>query len=189
MNAIHGIALFGLNGSGKSTLAHALALQTGYYEMDVEDYYFPTQRASRKNALEGVLASDSEDLPFSHSESKEAVERAIFADIAAHPQFILSGVTLRWSEDVTHRIDIAFYLRPPLELRLKRIEQRETRRFGARVLEGGDMEAQQREFREIVALRRESDVLASAEGLRCPIVRLDGTKPVEELVRNVCAWI
>ena len=38
---MNGISLFGLNGSGKSTLAHALVKQTGYFEMDVEDYYFP----------------------------------------------------------------------------------------------------------------------------------------------------
>lgn len=36
------VAILGLNGSGKSTLAHALALATGYREMDAEDYYFPT---------------------------------------------------------------------------------------------------------------------------------------------------
>ena len=31
------IAIFGMNGSGKSTFAHALAKETEYYEMDVED--------------------------------------------------------------------------------------------------------------------------------------------------------
>ena len=35
---VQGIAIFGLNGGGKSTLAHAVAKQTGYFEMDVEDY-------------------------------------------------------------------------------------------------------------------------------------------------------
>mgnify|MGYP003306787199 FL=1 len=37
---IHGIAIMGLNGCGKSTLAHALSKALGFYEMDVEDYYF-----------------------------------------------------------------------------------------------------------------------------------------------------
>ncbi|MDY3274855.1 MAG: hypothetical protein SOX33_03545 [Agathobacter sp.] len=49
---VQGIAIFGLNGGGKSTLAHALAKQTGYFEMDVEDYYFPEQKKSRKWALD-----------------------------------------------------------------------------------------------------------------------------------------
>ena len=45
---IRGIAIFGLNGAGKSTLGHALAKESGYFEMDMEDYYFPEQRESRK---------------------------------------------------------------------------------------------------------------------------------------------
>ena len=56
---IHGIAIFGLNGGGKSTLAHALAKQTGYFEMDMEDYYFPEQRESRKQALEDNRTIDT----------------------------------------------------------------------------------------------------------------------------------
>ena len=58
-----GIAIFGLNGGGKSTLAHALAQRMGYYEMDVEDYYFPEQKMSRMSALEKY----SRDKPFGRS--------------------------------------------------------------------------------------------------------------------------
>ena len=50
-----GIAIFGLNGAGKSTLAHALAKKLNFYEIDVEDYYFPEQMQSRKNALENIV--------------------------------------------------------------------------------------------------------------------------------------
>ena len=49
---IRGIAIMGLNGCGKSTLAHALSKALGFYEMDVEDYYFPHQKASRHMALQ-----------------------------------------------------------------------------------------------------------------------------------------
>jgi len=48
-----GIAIVGLNGSGKSTLGHALAKELSYYEIDVEDYYFPEQKESRRAALDG----------------------------------------------------------------------------------------------------------------------------------------
>lgn len=63
MLMISGIAIFGLNGAGKSTLAHALAKTLGYAEMDVEDYYFPEQRISRKRALEGEPAQEEEPMP------------------------------------------------------------------------------------------------------------------------------
>ena len=49
---IHGIAIMGLNGCGKSTLTHALSKAIGFYEMDVEDYYFPEQKRSRQAVLE-----------------------------------------------------------------------------------------------------------------------------------------
>ena len=85
---IDGIAIFGLNGGGKSTLAHALAKQINYFEMDVEDYYFPEQKASRKWALENNSMIDTEylgELPFSISRTKQEVQTAILEDIKAHP--------------------------------------------------------------------------------------------------------
>ena len=45
---IRGIAIMGLNGCGKSTLAHTIAKRLDFYEMDVEDYYFPEQKNSRQ---------------------------------------------------------------------------------------------------------------------------------------------
>ena len=63
-----GIAIVGLNGSGKSTLEHALAKTLNLYEIDVEDYYFPEQRESRKAALDGeyvVNCSYLGDHPYS----------------------------------------------------------------------------------------------------------------------------
>lgn len=49
---IRGIAIMGLNGCGKSTLAHTIAKRLDFYEMDVEDYYFPEQKNSRQAVLE-----------------------------------------------------------------------------------------------------------------------------------------
>ncbi len=145
---IRGIAIFGSNGGGKSTLTHALAKQTGYFEMDVEDYYFPEQRASRIWALENDSIIDTEylgKLPFSNPRTKNEVQAAIMEDIKIHPKFILASVTMNWSDEILSHIDIAFWVQAPLEERLKRIWTREEKRFGARVLVGGDMYTQQME--------------------------------------------
>lgn len=180
---ISGIAVFGLNGGGKSTLAHELAKRTGYYEMDVEDYYFPQQRESRKRALENsgmTDTADSGELPFSNARTKQEVQAAILEDIKAHPKFILSGVTMDWCEEILARIDIAFWIQTPLEERLKRIQAREEKRFGKRVLAGGDMYTQQMEFRKIVENRDPKAVGESAKRLACPVILLDGTLSVEQ---------
>lgn len=176
-----GIAVFGLNGSGKSTLTHALAKQTDYFEMDVEDYYFPEQRESRKWALENKEIIETEHLgilPFSKPRTKSEVQNAITDDIKTHPDFILSGVTMNWSEEILSHIGIAFWVQTPLEERLRRIQAREEKRFGSRVLVGGDMFAQQMEFREIVRNRDSKVVEECAMRFACPVIVLDGTMPV-----------
>lgn len=179
----NGIAIMGANGGGKSTLAHALANRIGYYEMDMEDYYFPEQKASRQYILEHPGAIQTEylgELPFSVPRTKREVEDTLREDLQNHPQFVLSGVTMNWSEDIRNRIEIVFLVETPLEERLKRIFDREVKRFGSRVLPGGDMYEQQMNFKKVVSERDMDAVHKSAENLQCPIKKLDGTGPVEE---------
>ncbi len=186
-----GIAIFGPNGSGKSTLAHALSRQLNYFEMDVEDYYFPEQKASRIHALESAEAGSTVEaeltdiLPFSNSETKEEVQNAIADDIRIHPDFIIAGVTMNWPPEIMSCIHIAFWMQTPLEERLKRIQSREEKRFGARVLAGGDMFAQQAEFRNLVADRNPKTIEESAMKFTCPVILLDGTLSVSHNLEKV----
>lgn len=187
-----GIAIFGLNGAGKSTLTHALVKELNYFEMDVEDYYFPEQKESRKQALEhtgenleNVDATDLEELPYSNPRSKGEVQAAILEDTKQYSDFILSGVNLNWCEEILSKIEIAFWVKVPLEKRLERIQSREEKRFGTRTLPGGDMYEQQKEFRGIVAKREEKSLEESVRKLRCPVVVLDGMLPVGENLEKV----
>ena len=178
---IQGIAIFGLNGGGKSTLTHALAKQISYFEMDVEDYYFPEQRESRELALENNSIIDTKHLgglPFSNPRTKSEVQAAIMENIKAHPKFIISGVTMNWSDEILSCIDIAFWVQTPLEERLNRIQAREEKRFGARVRVGGDMFVQQMEFRKIVENRDSKAVEECVTKLDCPVIVIDGTLSV-----------
>lgn len=184
---MNGIAIVGLNGSGKSTMAHALAKELGYYEMDVEDYYFPDQRASRRAALEGLpfLREERAAVPFSAPIPKPEVETAILADMEKHPRFVFSGVRLDWEPRILSYIEIVFFLQVPKEKRIRRIHEREEKRFGPRVLPGGDMYARQAAFLRTVSSRDESTVLGSLTGLTCPIVPMDGTLPVSAMIRQM----
>lgn len=185
---LQGIVIFGLNGGGKSTLTHALAKRIDYFEMDVEDYYFPEQKKSRKWALENnsVIATEHlGELPFSKPREKSEVQAAILEDIKAHPKFILSGVTMNWNKDIMACIDIAFWVQTPLEERLKRIQAREEKRFGARVHAGGDMYEQQVQFRKVVENRDSKAVEECAKKFNCPVIVLDGILPVEENLEKI----
>ena len=185
---VQGIAILGLNGGGKSTLAHALAKQIGYFEMDVEDYYFPEQKASRKWALENSSVISTEhlgELPFSNPRTKHEAQATIIEDIKAHPQFILSSVTMNWSDEILSCIDIAFWVQTPLEERLRRIQAREEKRFGTRVLAGGDMYEQQMEFRKVVESRDSKSVEESVRKIGCPVIVVDGTLPVAKNLEKI----
>ena len=167
---IHGIAIMGLNGCGKSTLTHALSKAIGFYEMDVEDYYFPEQKYSRQAVLEqqfDVKCEYKGELPYSEPCSKSEVQEMIRSDIAKHPQFVICGVTMNWDEDILDAIDIAFVLEAPTDERVKRVQHREEVRFGSRVLPGGDMYEQQKHFRDLIGSRTAEGVEESAGKLRC----------------------
>lgn len=150
---IRGIAIMGLNGCGKSTLAHTIAKRLDFYEMDVEDYYFPEQKNSRQAVLEqqyDVKCEYKGELPYSMPRSAKEVQEIIRNDIEKHPQFVISGVTMNWDEDILSVIDVAFILEVPAEEWVKRVQHREEVRFGSRVMSGGDMYEQQKAFREII---------------------------------------
>ena len=185
---IRGIAIMGLNGCGKSTLAHAIAKRLDFYEMDVEDYYFPEQKNSRQAILEqqyDVKCEYKGKLPYSTPRSISEVQEMIRTDIEKHPQFVISGVTMNWDEDILSVIDVAFILEVSTVERVRRVQHREEVRFGSRVMVGGDMYEQQKAFREIIGNRGNERVEESANSMHCKKVRLDGTKSIEENISNI----
>jgi plasmid stabilization system protein ParE len=88
-----------------------LAKELSYYEIDVEDYYFPEQKESRRAALDGEYGDSLDylgDMPYSVSRTKEEVEEGIAKDIATHPRYILTGVTINWSEEILSIREITY---------------------------------------------------------------------------------
>lgn len=183
-----GIALVGLNGSGKSTLGHALAKELGYFEIDVEDYYFPEQSESRQAALEGMYDTECSylgEIPYSVAKSKNEVEQAIVKEIALHQNYILCGVTLNWSDAILSTIQKVFWLKVNSEERVVRVKNREEKRWGKRVLAGGDMYAQQDSFRNLVGGLSEQKVRDSLNNISCEVIELDGTLPISTNMQKI----
>ena len=92
---------------------------------------------------------------------------------------------MNWEEDILAAIDVVFILEVPMEERVKRVQKREEIRFGSRVLPGGDMYEQQKEFRDIIADKSSQSVEKRADKIQCKKFRLDGTKSIEENVEIV----
>ena len=183
-----GIAIVGLNGSGKSTLGHALAKALNYYEIDVEDYYFPEQQESRKAALEGYYGVNCDylgDLPYSVPRTKEEVEASISKESSLHPRYILTGVTINYHEEILSTIKYVFWLRTNSNERIRRVKDREEKRWGSRVLEGGDMFEQQLWFRNRISSLTEEKVADSIGKTGFSVIQLDGTLPVQKNVEII----
>ena len=160
-----GIIVFGANGSGKTTLGRELARILNYKRMDIEDYYF---RPS--------------EIPYTNARSRDECIELMLADIKKYGSFVISAADGDFGEEIMSMYTLAVYITAPLEVRMKRIEQREYDKFGDRVREGGDMYEQQLSFREWAATRDLSRIDHWAETLACPVIYIDGTKDIAENV-------
>lgn len=167
-----GILICGLNGSGKSTLGRALANELGYTFIDNEDLFFPKVDASYL---------------FSEPRSRSEVERMLAELLDVHPQFLFAAVRGDYGEAVVKHYSLAVVVEVPREVRLKRVYDRSYARFGARMEPGGDLYEQEKSFLDMVSSRNHSYVTDWTKQLRCPVLFVDGTRPIAENVAYIKA--
>lgn len=167
-----GILVCGLNGAGKSTLGRALAQRLGFYFIDNEDLYFPKTDPGYLYAV---------------SRTQEEVEKLLLQEITAHERFVFAAVHGNYGEITYPFFHYAVLLQVPREVRLERVQNRSFQKFGNRILPGGDLYRQEQRFFDLVRSRAEDTVENWIPCLRCPVIRLDGTRPVEENIDHIIA--
>ena|GEM_PF-925053 len=158
MSNPHGIIVFGANGSGKSTLGRELAHILKFKHMDIEDYHF-----------------EKSDIPYTVERSSESCLSLMLADIETYGSFVLSAVTGDFGDKIPQFYELAVFISAPIELRIKRIEQRAYERHGERIRKGGDMYERHLKFVDFVSSRTLSGIEQWADSLSCPIIHVDGT--------------
>ena len=163
-----GICVCGLNGSGKTTLAGVLAKEFNFKHMDIEQYYFT-----------------STDNPYLSSRTREEVERLLVKDIRQNRCFVFSAVNGDMTPEINDNYDLVVFLEVPLDMRMKRIRQRAIEKFGDRVLPGGDMYEQEEKFFAYAEKRTPEKIENWLRTLSCKVIRLDGTKPIQENVELI----
>ena len=172
----HVIHIFGASGSGTTTLGRAIADRTGYRFLDSDDYlWLPTDpQYTTKRPTEERLA---------------LLER----DIDASDGAVVSGSLVGWGDPLMPRFTLAVRLTVPHDVRMARLERRELARYADRILPGGDMYQIHRDFLQWAAgyddgpatMRSRAMHDLWQQKLTCPLLTLDGTRPVEELVEEV----
>lgn len=176
-----GIILFGGMGVGDTTLGKAVAARLSWPHIDLDDYIWMWDTP----------------LPFTKIRPRDEKIALLNEAISHHPHFVMSGSMWSFRKVFEPCFDLAVFLTAPAQVRAERIRQRELNRWGARVLPGGDMyEAEGSIHRDYMVCVRSYDEgpeelfsLAQHEAwvreLPCPVLRLDGTRPIEENVDKV----
>ncbi len=170
------IHLFGASGSGTTTLGRVLADALGVPHLDADDYYW--QRS---------------DPPFIAKNAPAERVRAIERDVAAEQGWVLSGSVCSWGDRLIPRFTLAVFLYLDPGERMARLAARERARYGERLLPGGDMHRQSREF---LAWAESYDTAAPSirslalhelwmKRLPCPVMRLDTAVSTHSLVASV----
>ena len=171
-----GILICGLNGSGKSTLGKQLADRLGYEFIDNEDLYFP---------------KTDENYAFSAPRSTEEAIRILDgagyeANVVGNSRFVFAAVKGDYGDRLIASLDRIILVEVPKEIRSRRVRERSFRKFGERILPGGDLHDREEAWFALTDSRPEDYTEKWLETVRCPVIRIDGTLPVEENIRYLC---
>lgn len=162
-----GILMCGLNGAGKSTVGREFAKRISYQFIDIEDLYFPK--------------GDSSYI-YSDPKSKEQVIRSLEKAISQEDNYVLAAVKGDYGEVFMSSLSLVVLIEVPKCIRLKRVYDRSFLKFGERILEGGDLFERENNFFTVVRNRPENYVTSWIESVDCPVVKIDGTRTIEENV-------
>lgn len=164
------IIICGGNGAGKSTLGKALAEKTGWVFRDIEDYYFPKTCAEYAYAV---------------SRTEEEVTRLLYEDLKKYDNLILAAVRGNYSKEIEAMFTCAVFVNVSKEIRMKRVWGRSYKKFGDRMLEGGDLYEREKSFFDMIEKRSDKTVTDWLDAMNIPIITVDGTQAIEVSVAEI----
>ena len=116
------IHIYGAAGSGTSTLGRKICKELGYKFMDTDDYFWlPT------NPQYTVKREKSERIRLMRKEMETA------------ENVVISGSLVDWGDELIPFFDLAIRVVTDTNLRMERLKKRERKKFGDRIMPGGDM--------------------------------------------------
>ena len=160
-----GIIVCGLNGSGKSTLGKALAKKLKFRFIYNENLYFPK---TDRNYI------------YAFPRSRSEVEKLLMNEVKTYNNFVFAAVKGDYGKDIVPLYKYAVLIDVPKEIRMQRVRNRSFQQFGNRMLKGGDLYESQEAFFNLINARPEHYVEEWVQSLNCPVIRIDGTKPIGE---------
>ena len=171
------IHIMGASGAGVSTLGRALAGALALPHHDTDDYFWlptiPPYREMRR------------------ADDRLRLMREVFLPRAG---WILSGSLNGWGDPLIPDFDLVVFVVTPREIRLQRLRAREATRFGADAIAPDGWRHQETEEFVGWAARYDDDDGVSRNlakhqawlaALPCPVLRVDGSRPIPDMVAEV----
>lgn len=171
------INVSGAAGAGTTAVGRGLAEALAIPHHDADDYFWlPTVPPYRqRRAIEDRLRLMQE----------------MFLD---RSDWVLSGSIDNWGESIVPLFNLVVFIEVPVDIRLKRLRDRETRHFGSdAVSAGGWRHLETEEFIEWASHYEDGTRegrnlmrhLAWLGTLTCPVLRIDGRPPIPDLVHDI----
>jgi thymidylate kinase len=110
-------------------------------------------------------------------------------EIREHGSFVFAAVKGDYGAEVMSLYNYVVVIEVPREIRLQRVRNRSFRRFGKRMLPGGDLYETEEAFFRMVEAREEDYVGKWLNVLQCPVIRVDGTRPIGENIKRIMQMI
>ena len=175
------VHITGAAGSGTTTLGKALASETGIAHFDTDAFFWLPV-----------------DPPFSKIRPTEQRLRMMDKTCSSAGSWVLSGYLGPWAAPLFQRFDLVIFLLVPTEVRLARLRARESQSSHAlRWAPGGDRHAAFERFLSWAAsydtggLNQRSRATHEAffRLLSCPVLRLEGERPLHDQLRDSLAAV
>lgn len=173
------IHLFGASGSGTTTIAKQAGERLGYTAFDSDSYFWlPTEE------------------PFTKERKLSECLSSLRIDLESADSWILSGSVTGWGDELADLFDLIVFVTVPSDIRIARLKERESQRYGKRILPGGDRFQASQEFIEWAAAydtgtktgRNLQKHEAWLKTRNCPILRvenLDLENSVEKVIEAI----
>jgi len=171
------IHITGASGAGVTSIGRAVADALAIPHHDTDDYFWqPTSP------------------PYQKARERADRLRLMHEVFLPRAEWVISGSLAGWGDAIIPTFDLVVFLITPREIRLQRLRTREAKRYGTdAVAAGGWRHKETEEFIEWASQYENDDrasrSLAKHEAwlaeLPCPVLRLDGSRQLTELVAEV----
>jgi len=162
------ILFIGASGSGTSTLGKLISKEVNIPHYDLDAFFWKTT-----------------EIPFTEFRTKLELKSIIQKELYSKLNWIISGDPSEWDVGIEKEITNIYFLDCPTEIRVRRLNERETIRQGKLIQKGGKNYNNHKKFIEWTKKYDEGGITGRSrkkqenwiEKLNCEIIRVNTNKP------------